>query len=147
MSGDGKQRNVRLELFGVVVGLAACNLAVLPINAALALARSEPSSLDAMTSGALGGLFVGAVVAVGWRMANLTTSDLGINAMNYIIPALSIGWLFAFSRVEDVHVALLLGGIGVIIAANAGVCLADTREKSIIAEVEAGREKKVWIDS
>ena len=115
------QTNDRLELFSTTVGIAICNLPSLFFVASAGFMRNEPISSDALIYGAVGGLFVGAVGMVIWRRANLIASNLGINVMGYLTPALALIWLFAFSQVGEVHVGLLLSGVGVIIAANIGM--------------------------
>ena len=100
---------------------------------------NEPISLGALTYGATGGLFIAAVGTILWRMANLISTDLGINVMGYLTPALALGWLFAFSQVGEVHVGFLLIGVGVIIAANVGVYI-ETRRQTQEYDVAQARE-------
>ena len=128
-SDNREQGKDRLELFSTVVGLAICSLTSLPFIASIGFMRNEPISSDALIYGAAGGLFLGTGGAILWRMANLISTNLEINVMNYLIPALALGWLFAFSQVGDVSVGYLLFGVGVIIAANIGMYL-ETRGQS-----------------
>ena len=100
---------------------------------------NEPISPDTLIYGAAGGLFIGAFGMTLWRMANLISTDLGINVMGYLTPALALGWLFAFSQVGEVHVGFLLIGVGVIIAANVGVYI-ETRRQSQEYDVAPARE-------
>ena len=114
-----KRSKSELETFGAFTGMAASNLAASPAVAALGFARGEYASPSALLWGASGGAAIG-VSSILWRMANLLTDDLGINAMNYLIPALALIWLFAFRQVGAVSAAHLIAGLALIIAANIG---------------------------
>ena len=142
LSNNDEQNNDRLELFGVVVGLAICNLAALPLNAVAGFLRTEPISPDAMMFGAAGGLLLGSIAAIVWRMANLITSDLAINVMSYAIPALAVGWLFAFSQVGDISVGYLLIGVAVIIFANIGMYLETRSQRQEFDKAQAAQARE-----
>ena len=123
LSDSREQTKSRLELFSTIIGIAICNLISLPFIASAGFMRNEPLSLDAIMYGAMGGLFIWAVGLVFRHMAILTAVNLEINVMRYLTPALALVWLFAFSQVGEVHLVLLLSGVGVIIAANVGMYL------------------------
>lgn len=110
-----------LELFGVVVGVGLCSLIAAPLTAAVGIARGEPLSLALVASGLAGGFLIGAGATIIWRKANIAARNLGINALMYLAPAFALCWLFAFSYVGDVNLALLTIGACAIVAANAGV--------------------------
>ena len=114
-----KRSKNELETFGAIAGMAASTSAASPAVAALGFARSESMSPNALLWGASGGAAIG-ISSILWRMANLLSDDLGINAMNYLIPALALIWLFAFRQVGDVSAAHLAVGLTLIIAANLG---------------------------
>ena len=118
----------RLELFSTAVGLTICNLTSLPFIASVGFMLNEPISSDALIWGATGGVLVAAVGMTLWRMANLIASNLGINVMGYLAPALALGWLFAFSRVGDIDFWPLVIGVVLIIGANWRMYI-ETREQ------------------
>ena len=118
LPGNRERGKDRLELFGVVVGIAIRSLISLPFITSVGFMLNEPISPDALIWGATGGLFVAAVGAILWRMANLISTDLGINVMAYLAPALALFWLYAFSRVGDVDVWSLAVGAVLILGAN-----------------------------
>lgn len=64
---------------------------------------------------------IGAGATIIWRKANIATRNLGVNALMYLAPAFALCWLFAFSYVGGVNLALLVIGACAIVAANAGV--------------------------
>lgn len=141
LSDNREQENDRyLELFGVVVGITISSLITLPFVSLIGFMRNEPLSSDAMMYGAAGGLLLGSLGTICWRMANLIASNLEINVMNYLTPALALGWLFAFSQVGDISVGYLLFGVAVIIAANIGMYL-ETRGQSQESDNAQARER------
>ena len=99
--------------------------------------RNEPITSDALIYGVIGGLILQSSGVVLWRMANLIASNLGINVMNYLTPALALGWLFAFSQVGDISVGYLTIGIAVIIAANIGMYLETRGQRQESADAQA----------
>ena len=113
-----EQGKDRLELFSSVVGTAIVSLVSLPFAASVGFMLNEPISSDALIWGATGGVLVAAVGTILWRMANLISSNLEINVMGYLTPALALGWLFAFSRVGDIDFWPLVIGVVLIIGAN-----------------------------
>ena len=129
-----------MELFSTAVGLAICNLASLPFIASVGFMLNEPISLRALTYGAIGGMLVAAFGTILWRMANMISTDLGINVMSYLTPALALGWLFAFSQVGDVSVGYLFFGVVAIIGANIGMGSIETRGQSQESDDAQARE-------
>ena len=112
----------RLELFGAVAGLMVVDLVSTPLIALAGVARGEELPSGALVWGIAGGLLIGCGGATLWRMANMVSDNLAINALSYAAPALALAWLFAFSLVGDVSVEYLVIGVAAIIAACAG-CL------------------------
>ncbi len=49
------------------------------------------------------------------------TYNLSVNAMVYLAPVVSLGWLLAFSLIGDVSLTWLFGGSAAIVAANVAV--------------------------
>ena len=59
-----------------------------------------------------------AVCTVCWRLANLMTSNLGINVVSYLIPVLVLGWLFILGETHVARVDWLLVGVGLVVGCN-----------------------------
>ena len=66
----------------------------------------------------IGGIFAHAFANICWRSANLLTDNLGINALAYGIPILSLTWLFLFAEVNVPRIDFLIIGAAAIITAN-----------------------------
>ena len=113
------------HLWFTAVGIALSSLAAVPVDLVLAFAGS--------TAGAAGRLpgvsapELGVAVAMGFclvgggtlfvRLANLTSSDLGINAIFYITPVLALTWL-AFAGITLPRLDLFLIGAALVLAIN-----------------------------
>ncbi len=117
----GQNSKDRLELFGVVVGLAICNAIIaIPIST-IGFARNEPVDLTPIAFGVAGGVIIGAIVTVVWRRANLITEDLTLNMMRYATPALAMLWLWLLSLIGGINVGYLIIGLLLIVVANGGL--------------------------
>ena len=144
LSRNHERRN-RLELFGVIIGLAIHSLPSLFFVASAGFARNEPISSNVMIYGVAGGLLLQAFGGILWRRANLIASNLEINVLGYFTPALALGWLFAFSQVGDIGIGYLLIGVAIIIAANLGMYI-ETRESQKSAEADAQAQVRESLD-
>lgn len=58
------------------------------------------------------------MAGIAWRKSNLITTNLGINALVYLVPVLSLAWLFGLSQVGPISVGYLIVGASVIVVAN-----------------------------
>ena len=110
-----------LELFGVMLGMTICGLVVAPMLAGIGLARFEVVDSETLIYGFLSGIFAVAAPGILWYKANLITYNLSVNAMVYLAPVVSLGWLLAFSLVGDVSLAWLFGGSAAVVGANVAV--------------------------
>ena len=119
----------RLETFGAVAGTAISGVVGVAFTALTALALNERVSANALLWGGAGGLILGTGGTLCFRLANLFSRDLEVNALVYLTPVLSLGWLFAFSQVGNVHAGLLLAGAALISAGNAGAYLSARSKK------------------
>ena len=124
-AGDGSasqasesDRGGELELFCIVTAYLAGGLISSPINAAAGLLSGETIALTSLAIGLSGGILVQASASVLLRKSLLTTRDLGVSSMIYAVPALSLGWLWAFSKVDIARPDFLIIGAAGIIAAN-----------------------------
>lgn len=117
-----------LELFagmlGSVIGNFVTGLGALGVG----VARGEDGGGgDTLMYGLIGGFICNGLATIVWRKANLTTRNLNINLLSYLMPAFSLVWLFAFSQVGDVNGVLLVVGSCAIVAANVGIYFDRTR--------------------
>ena len=67
---------------------------------------------------------------VSWRLANLVSTTLAINALAYATPLLSLVWLALLSQIGAVRMDLLLLGAVLIVASNVGVSLVSKGKSS-----------------
>ena len=110
--------NPRVDLFSVVFAFAIASTISTPIHAAAGLLTGESITLGVfMTAVGIGG-FVQAMSSISYRASILRTDNLGINAMGYAIPILSLFWLALFSLVNVDRVDYLIIGAAAIIIAN-----------------------------
>lgn len=58
------------------------------------------------------------VATMAWRAANLMTTNLGINALSYATPVVTLVWLFLFAEVDIARTDYLIMGAAAIITAN-----------------------------
>ena len=68
--------------------------------------------------GLLGGVLTQAVAALLLRKSNLTTNNLGVNALAYLTPIFSLAWLWLFSEIAVASVPYLVIGTAAIVATN-----------------------------
>lgn len=117
-----------LELFAGVLGSVIGNLATGLGALGAGVARGEDGGGgDTLMYGLIGGFICTGLATIVWRKANLMTRNLNINLLSYSMPAFSLVWLFGFSQVGDVNVALLVVGACAIVAANVGIYFDRTR--------------------
>ena len=114
----GKDK-VSLELFSVVVANLIGNSSAILISAfggmfILEESITGHSFLIAIVVGA----FAVTASSVAWRKANLITDDLGINALSYLMPILSLALLWFFSQINVTRPDYLVIGAAAIIVAN-----------------------------
>ena len=108
-----------LDLFCVVVANTIGSFIAAPTNALIGFANRESLSFDSLIISVLvSGFIVHTFANTIWRLANIKTDNLGINAMAYGVPVLSLLWLTLFSYVGDVRVDFIVIGAAAIISAN-----------------------------
>ena len=105
-----------LELFGLLIAFLIANSVSTVLNVFLGSASGETmDSRSLLIAVALGGAVNGAA-NVAWRKANLSTNNLGINAVSFATPIFSLAWLFVFYQVAPARPDYLLAGaVGIII--------------------------------
>ena len=84
----------------------------------IGLASSEALSMQQMFYAVFAGLFVTLIGATAYRVANLKTDDLGVNALAYVTPLIALIWLWMFSILRVSHLDYLIIGAMGIVAAN-----------------------------
>ena len=107
-----------VQLFGVVMASLLASLLSTPILLTAGIANQETIELSDFTTAFVGGIGTLAIGNILWRKANVISTNLGINALSYLTPALSLGLLFFFSKVSVARFDLLIIGSAAIIAAN-----------------------------
>ena len=108
----------QVDLFCVVVAFAIASTISTPIHAAAGLLTGESITLGVFVTAVGIGGFVQAMSSISYRASILRTDNLGINAMGYAIPILSLFWLALFSLVNVDRVDYLIIGAAAIITAN-----------------------------
>ena len=107
-----------LDFFAVLVAFLVANTVSAVVNTFAGIGSGE--SMDTRTL--LIAVFLGGatnwVANVAWRKANLTTYNLGINALAYGTPIFSLIWLFLFSQVAPQRPDYLVTGAAGIIIVN-----------------------------
>ena len=106
-----------LDLGCAVIALSVASLASVATSALAGLAIGESIAVSASGVALVGGMFA-AVGAIALRKANLVTDNLGVNAMAYFIPILSLLWLFWVGDAEVARFDYIAIGTTAIITAN-----------------------------
>ena len=107
-----------LDLFGSVLANFLASIVVVPVNLFAGFSLGETLAWETFSIAMLGGIFCLSVAMLFWRYANLITHNLGINAIGYATPVLSLFWLFLFSQAEVARVDYLIIGAASIITTN-----------------------------
>lgn len=115
------------EIYFTLVGSIICNGFVAIFLFGASALSGEAWRSDILIAGFIGGLAFGAAYTALWRMANLITSNLGVNIIRYFSVACSVVWMLALGLLEDVDIRLLCCGVGVIIIANVAIYLGRIR--------------------
>ena len=127
----GRTDSNRLELCGAVIALFIASSVSALTNSSIGLIFFSESvsftksavtifgtSFSAPLIAIIGGALTQALGGAALRKANLSTDNLGINAIAYAIPVLSLVWLFSFSLADVARLDLLVIGTTAIIIAN-----------------------------
>ena len=84
----------------------------------IGVVESETISSHQLIYAVTSGLFVNLVGMVAWRMANLKTKNLGVNALAYTTPLVALIWIWMFSVLDVPHLDYLIIGAMGVAAAN-----------------------------
>ena len=88
-----------LEIFGAVLGFATGSFLSVPISLAFGLYSGERIVDDLMKAGSIGGLIILVPGVYLVRRALLATDNLGVTALGYGVPVITLGWFWLFSTV------------------------------------------------
>ena len=144
--GPDTDRDAALNVLPVLAAFILTNLIALPASLALGLLSGERMPLTRETAtvlalGLLGGAAVHAPGAILYRLSNTASKQLGVNALYYLTPALTLAWLAlmellparilpagsAVQGIDVAHPARLVAGALTIIAANTLIALGPKR--------------------
>ena len=108
------------ELGYVLSATMIANAITVPINIALALATHtiQYATANTIATAMLGGLIINPCSIIPWRKANIITNNLGVNAISYCTPILTLTWLFGLGRANVARPDYLIIGAITIIGAN-----------------------------
>lgn len=107
-----------MNLFGVIMAGLLSNLAIIPFSLIFGVSFGESISGNVLLFSIIGGALTYPLAGIAWRKANLITHNLGINAIGYVRPILSMVWLLPFSYIDVVRIDYLVIGAAFIISAN-----------------------------
>ena len=87
-----------LDMFCAIVAFFISSLAASFLTFIIGMSREEPASGGMFLIAVIGGVAANAVGGIAWRKAHFETDNLGIHAIAYGVPIVSLLWLGAFSR-------------------------------------------------
>ena len=107
-----------LVLFGAILGFGISSFWGAAANTVVGVLYADQTSFEVFPAGVIIGILFQASAAILQRKANLSTHNLGINALGYTIPILSLTWLWIFSDINVLRPEYLIIGATAIVAAN-----------------------------
>ena len=114
---DTESRETREIVFALVI-TCICEVIAGCVLGAIGLSLSETISLHQLYYAVLGSLSVVSIGVVAFRAANLSTDDLGVNALSFAIPLITLIWLWMLSILHVSHLDYLIIGAMGIVASN-----------------------------
>ena len=88
-----------LEIFGAVLGFTIGSFLSVPISLAFGWYIGEGIVDDALKAGSIGGFIILVPGVYLLRRALLATDNLGVAALGYGVPVITLGWFWLFSTV------------------------------------------------
>lgn len=115
--------NLRAELFGIVLARLTGNTISTLITSAVGMVLFGETlhGLNIKTGLALG--IAAGIGPIALSKANIDTNTTSVNALTYLIPALSLGFLLCLGLVDVTRVDMLVAGTSIVVAANIGIFL------------------------
>lgn len=109
---------VCVSIVAHIAGAVVCGLLALLLTPVVEIGPvfGYPIAITLVGIAAIGAL--NALGDISWGYANLATSNLGVNALRYLAPALSLLWLALFATVDVYRSDWLVVGAVAVIAAN-----------------------------
>ncbi len=98
-TGTTDYREESWELFGAILGFAIGSFLSVPISLAFGFYSGEGIVDEALTAGIIGGFIVLVPGVYLIRRALLATDNLGVTALGYGVPVITLGWFWLFSTV------------------------------------------------
>lgn len=99
----------------VLTGQAVANLFGAALQTSVGFAEGESISMESVGIAVATGALAASVGRTALRVANLTTTNLGINSLTYAVPIVSLGWLILFGQSDVLHYDYLTIGVVAII--------------------------------
>ena len=107
--------NPLFSLCCVLTGQGIANLIGAVLQGSIGFASGESITLESAAIALGTGAVVASIGRTAMRMANLTTTNLGINAMTYAVPVVSLVWLLLFDQTEVLRLDyLVIGAVAIV---------------------------------
>ena len=104
-----------VEICCVLTGQTIGNVVGAGVQGVLGLALGESIALASLGIALACGVLANGAGTIAWRAANLMTVNLGINALSYTTPAVSLIWLYFFWEVDVARFDyLVMGGVSIV---------------------------------
>ena len=118
LAASSEQRDIQsFSLFAALIGYALGSVVAAPTSFVIGTLSGETANLSSIAI-VLGGAVAQATGSILWRKSNLLSNSPSINAIAYIIPILSLGWLALFSFVGVSRPDYLVIGAAAIVTSN-----------------------------
>ena len=112
----GDADSLLVSISCVLTGQSIANLVGGTLQAGIGLAGGESISLESVGIAVATGAVVAGVGRTALRMAHLTTTNLGINALSYAVPLVSLVWLLLFGQTDILRFDYLtIGAVAIVI--------------------------------
>ena len=118
MGAELRPANRVVELYCVIVALLVVGLVGVLLSAVIGVVAGESMSSVSAAVAFGGGLVVNAVASITWRKAAVESNTVGVNAVGFAVPVLSLWWLHWIANAEVFRWGLLIGGAAAIVVAN-----------------------------
>ena len=113
---DRKNRE-KGEIFYAIVVTSTTHLCAGSSVCALSFLLGETLTWNQFFWAAMAGFCVNSIGTIAFRLANLKTRNLGVNAIAYATPLFTLGWLWLLSMIDVPRVDyLIIGALGVVSA-------------------------------
>ena len=114
----GNEDRSRVEIGCVITGQLIGNLGGTALQGMIGVVRGESITWESVGVAVACGIFATGLGTIARRRAQLMTTDLGINALAYATPIVSLVWLSLFWEVDVSRYDYLAIGVTSIIAVN-----------------------------